>query len=129
MEARQMLVAAIVFAFICWLAVAALVTSFSPAAATLYAFLALTAMAVGATILPVVYLLHLRFGTAAERPRWWRYIRQSLWVGFLVSFFLWLSSLDAFSFPAAMLSICIVALLEGVALRPSRTEMQSPEAE
>jgi hypothetical protein len=122
MDARQVLVAAVVLALICWLSLAAVITSFSPESGVLVAFYVLALLAIGATLLPVVYYLHLRFGSASERPRWGRYIRQSLWVGILLSFYLWLSSLRALTVPAALLSLCIVALIELVVLRPAKQE-------
>ncbi len=122
MDTRQVLITAVVLAFIGWLAVAALVTGFSPGPVLAYVFLALVALSVGATLLPVIYYLHLRFGDARQRPRWLRYTRQSLWIGVLVSFYLWLSSLRALSVPAALLGMCIVALIELVILKPAESE-------
>ncbi len=122
MEARQALITAVVLAFIGWLVVAALLTGFSPGPVQEYAFYALVALSMGATLLPVIYYLHLRFGDAEQRPRWGRYVRQSLWVGILTSFYLWLSSLRALTIPAVLLGVCIVALIETVLLRPAKSE-------
>ena len=71
MDARQTLITAVVLAFIGWLAAAALVTGFSPGLALGYVFLVLVALSTAATLLPVVYYLHLRFGDAKQNPRWW----------------------------------------------------------
>lgn len=122
MEARQALITAVVLAFIGWLVVAALVTGFSPGPGLTYAFHVLVALSVGATLLPAVYYLHLRFGDAEQQPRWGRYARQSLWVGILASFYLWLSSLRALTVPAALLGVCIVALIEVILLKPAKSE-------
>lgn len=122
MDGRQFAVGAIVFALICWLTLAALVTGFSPEEPLIYLFYGLLALGVSSTLMPLVYFLHLRFGDARENPRWFRYIRQSLWIGVLAAFYLWLNSLRALSAPALLLGICIAALVELVILRPSRTE-------
>lgn len=122
MDTRQTLITAVVLAFIGWLAAAALVTGFSPGPVLRYVFLVLVALSTAATLLPVVYYLHLRFGDAKQNPHWWRYVRQSLWVGVLVSFCLWLSSLQALSVPVVLLGVCIVALIEIVILKPVRSE-------
>ncbi|GAB4402583.1 MAG: hypothetical protein Kow00123_13010 [Anaerolineales bacterium] len=122
MDGRQFAVGAIVFALICWLTLAALVTGFSPTEPLIYLFYALLALGVSGTLMPVVYYLHVRFGGDRDNPRWFRYIRQSLWIGALVAFYLWLNSLRALSVPALLLGICIAALVELVILRPSSTE-------
>jgi len=121
-NARQFVVGAIVFGGICWLTLAALVTGFSPSPALTYAFYILLALAITGTLVPVVYYLHVRFRDARERPRWARYIRQSLWPGALAAFYLWLNSLSALSVPAFLLGICIAGLFELVVLRPADSE-------
>lgn len=122
MDARQFVIGAVVFAAICWLTLAALVTGFSPTPVLAYVFYALLALGITGTLVPVVYYFHLRFGDARENPRWIRYIRQSLWVGALVSFYLWLNSLSALSVPAFLLGVCIAGLVEFVVLRPAQSE-------
>lgn len=122
MDGRQFAVGAIVFALICWMTLAALVVGFSPEGPLVYLFYALVVLGVSSTLMPLVYFLHWRFGDGRENPRWFRYIRQSLWVGALVAFYLWLNSLRALSVPAFLLGMCIVALVELIILRPSKTE-------
>lgn len=122
MDGRQFAVGAMVFALICWLTLAALVVGFPPEEPLTYLFYALLALSVSSTLMPVVYYLHVRFGDARDNPRWFRYIRQSLWIGVLATFSLWLHSLRALSAPAILLGICIAALVELVILRPAKTE-------
>lgn len=122
MDGKQFAVGAVVFALICWLTLAALVTGFSPEGPLTYLFYALLALGASSTVMPVVYYLHVRFGDGRENPRWFRYIRQSLWVGTLAAFYLWLNSLRALSAPALLLGICIVALMELFVLRSPNTE-------
>lgn len=122
MDGRQFVVGAFVFALICWLTLAALVTGFSPQGPLIYLFYALLALGVSSTLMPVIYYLHIRFGGDRENPRWFRYIRQSLWIGALVAFYVWLNSLRALSVPALLLGICIVVLVELYVLRPVSTE-------
>lgn len=121
-DARQFLIGAIVFAAICWLTLAALVTGFSPSPLLAYVFYGLLTLGVSSTMIPVVYFFHLRFGDAREAPRWIRYIRQSFWIGALVTFYLWLNSLRALSIPAFLLGICIAGMVEFVVLRPATSD-------
>lgn len=121
MDARQFLITAVVLALFCWLTLIAVVTVFPPEPVTVPVFHVLLGLGVSATVAPVVYFLHWQFGDARERPRWLRYARQSLWIGVLVAFDLWLYRLQALSTPALLLGICVVALLELVVLRPSRS--------
>lgn len=122
MDGRQFVIGAIVFAAICWLTLAALVTGFSPTPALAYVFYALLALGVSSTLIPIVYYLHVRFGDARENPRWFGYIRQSLWFGALAAFYLWLNSLRALNVPAFLLGVCIAGLVEFVVLRPAQQE-------
>ncbi len=122
MDGKQFAVGAVVFALICWLTLAALVTGFSPEGPLPYLFYALLALGASSTVMPVVYYLHVRFGDGRDNPRWFRYIRQSLWVGVLAAFYLWLNGLRALSVPALLLGICIVALVELFVLRSPDTE-------
>jgi len=121
-DGRQFAVGAVVFALICWLTLAALVVGFAPEEPLTYLFYALLALAVSGTLMPIVYYLHVRFGDARENPRWFRYIRQSLWVGALAAFYLWLNSLRTLSVPAILLGVCIAALVELIILRPAKME-------
>lgn len=122
MDGRQFSVGALVFALICWLTLAAVVVGFSPEEPLIYLFYALLVLGVSSTLMPIVYYAHVRFGDGRENPRWFRYIRQSLWIGALAAFYLWLNSLRALSAPAFLLGICIVALVELIILRPAKTE-------
>jgi len=121
-DARQFLITAVVLALFCAMTLVALVTVFPPEPVTVPVFYALLALGVSAAVAPVVYLFHRQLGDARERPRWLRCARQSLWIGVLAAFDLWLYRLQALSVPALLLGICVVALLELVVLRPSRAE-------
>ncbi len=122
MDGRQFVVGAVVFALICGLSLTALVVGFSPEEPLTYLFYALVALGVSSALMPIVYYLHIRFGDGRENPRWFRYVRQSLWIGALTAFYLWLNTLRTLSVPAILLGICIVALVEVIILRPARME-------
>ena len=117
MDMRQVLFTVVVLAFIFWLTLGVLVSSVAPEPPATYAFMGLLFLALTCSLVPPIYYLHLRFGTARKVSRPARYVRQGALIGALVAYCLWLQSLQGLSVGVALMGVAIVVIVEAVLAR------------
>jgi len=80
-------------------------------------FYALLALALSATIAPLIAYLNRRFGAEAGRRHRWRFIRQSVWCGLCLASWAWLQMQRAFSAAYAVLIAIVFVAVELLFLR------------
>jgi hypothetical protein len=112
MAMRQLLITMVVLAFVFWLTLGVLVTSVAPEPPATWAFLGLLLLALSTTLVPPIYYLHLRFGSARQSARPGRYVRQAFLIGGLVAYCVWMQSLQSLSAAVILMGVAIVAIIE-----------------
>jgi hypothetical protein len=123
---RSLIIAAIILAAIGWLGLYFLLTSTLPTVGPRWLFFFLWTLAVTGTVLPFVWMLHLRFGANQPAPPS-TLLRQGLWVGLYTTLCIWLQINRNLSLSlAVLLAVGLVAIewflrvLERSTWRPGR---------
>jgi len=86
-----------------------LVNQYPPSRTSLFAFFPLVFLASAGMACPVMAFLNRRFAGAGHVGD---AVRQSLWVGLVVAFCLWLRVMGAFSWPVAVTLAAVFLLIE-----------------